>query len=88
MLIEAVLHKKLPLLFGPVSPSNIPRDVLKKSVSESSTTASYLFFVKELQLNLFLFIRSICQENFDIFICTVNTMFSWVFTLDYINYAR
>ena len=63
-------------------------DDWKKSVMESSNNAFYWFCVLELQLNLFLFIRSISKENFDLFVRTVDTMLSWAFALAYINYAR
>ena len=55
---------------------------------ESSNTAFHWFHVIELQLSLFLFIQSICEETFDLFNCTVDTMLSWAFALDHINYAR
>ena len=49
-------------------------DDWKKSVMEPSNTAFYRFRVIELQLNLFLFIRSIHEENFDLFVRTVDTV--------------
>ena len=55
---------------------------------ESSNTAFFWFLVIELQLNLFLFIRSIREENFDLSVLAVDIMFSWDFALDHINYAR
>ena len=63
-------------------------DDWKKLVMESSNTAFSWFLVIEPKLNLFLFIRSICEENFDLFGCTVDTMLSWAFALDLTNYAR
>ena len=54
---------------------------------KSSNTAFYWVRVIELQLNLFLFIQSIREENFDLFVRVVDTMLSWAFALDYINYA-
>ena len=63
-------------------------DDWKKSVAESSNAVFYWFHVIELQLNLFLFIRSIRKENFDLFVHTVDIMLSWAFPLDHINYAH
>ena len=54
---------------------------------ESSNTAFHCFHVIELQLRLFLFIQSLYKENFDLFVCMVDTMLSWAFALYYINHA-
>ena len=62
-------------------------DDWKKSVAESSNALFYWFHVIELQLNLFLFIRSIRKENFDLFVHTVDIMLSWASPLDHINYV-
>ena len=55
-----------------------------KSVIEFSNTAFYWFLLKQLQLNLFLFILRIREENFDLFVRMVDTMLSRVFTLKHI----
>ena len=60
----------------------------KKPVGESSNTAFYWFRLIELQLHLFLFIRSIYEKKFDLFVRTIDTMHSKAFALDHINCAR
>ena len=58
----------------------------QENISNKSVTAKYWFTVIELQVLLFMFIRSLRESNFDMFIRCFEEMLPWLAVLDHRNY--
>ena len=56
--------------------------------SENSVNARYWFTVIKLETLLFLFVTSIREANFDLFLQCLEEIVIWMFSLDHFNYAR
>ena len=57
-------------------------------MSTSSPNAYYWLTTIDLQTKLFMFVRSIREANFDLFVRGLEELLPWVFALDHTNYAR
>ena len=60
----------------------------KEELSTSSPNAYYWLTTIDLQTKLFMFVRSIREANFDLFVRCLEELLPWVFALDHTNYAR
>ena len=63
-------------------------DSWKTALKDSSTNAKYWFTIIELEIKLFMFVRSIREGNFELFVQSVEELIPWSFSLDHVNYAR
>ena len=55
---------------------------------EQSATAKFWFSTIKLETLLFMFVRSLRESNFDLFIPCLEEMLPWMCALDHTNYAR
>ena len=53
-----------------------------------SPTAKFWFHVIDMKITLFMFIKSLCESTFHLFLSTFEQMLPWMAVLDHINYAR
>ena len=60
----------------------------KKNRCAHSSTANYWFTVIDLEILLFIFIRSLREGNFSLFVMSLKNIAPWMFALDHIHYAR
>ena len=60
----------------------------KKNRCAQSSTANYWFTVIDLEILLFIFIRSLREGNFSLFVMSLKNIAPWMFALDHIHYAR
>ena len=60
----------------------------RQNLQSNSVTAKYCFSVMELEILLFMFIRSLRDSNFDLFIRCFEEMLPWMAALDHSNYLR
>ena len=66
----------------------ISYDEWRKKLSYNCATAFYWFTVIDLEIILFMFIRSLREANFQLFTSCLKGIYSWVFALDHVHYAR
>ena len=59
-----------------------------RDLKESSINARYWFTVIELETLLFMFVRSLREANFHLFVCCLKEMLPWMFALDHVHYSR
>ena len=60
----------------------------KKQRIQKSPTAKYWFTAIDLILILFMFVRSIRESNFKLYVKVIELMLPWYFALDHTNYSR
>ena len=60
----------------------------KNSLSKKCATANYWFTVIDLEKKLFMFVRSLREAKFHLFVSCVDDLIPWLFALDHVNYAR
>ena len=60
----------------------------KEDLKRRSATATYWFTVIELEMLLFLFVRSLRQSDFSLFTPSFEAMLPWLAALDHSNYLR
>lgn len=51
------------------------------------TNAHFWFTTIDLEMKLFIFVRSVHEANFDLFVRCLDDLVPWVFALDHVNYA-
>ena len=59
-----------------------------KKTYERSVNALYWFTVIDLEVLLFMFVRSLREANFRLFISCLSSICTWMFALDHVHYAR
>ena len=57
-------------------------------VEEKSPTAKYWFQVMDMETILFMFISSLRESNFELFLKAFEAMLPWMAALNHINYLR
>ena len=55
---------------------------------KESVSTKYWFTVIDMELILFMFVKSLRESNFDLFIRCIEQMMPWMHSLDHVNYAR
>ena len=60
----------------------------KRHRCSHSSSVSYWFTVIDLEVLLFMFIRSLREGDFPLFITSLENIVPWMFSLDQIHYAR
>ena len=60
----------------------------KRHRCSQSTTVSYWFTVINLEVLLFMFIRSLRERDFPLFVTSLENIVPWMFSLNHIHYAR
>ena len=60
----------------------------RKKTSERSVNALYWFTVIDLVVLLFMFVRSLRDANFTLFISRLSSICTWMFASDHVHYAR
>ena len=60
----------------------------KKQRIQESPTANYWFTAIDLILILFMFVKSIRESNFKLYVKVIELMLPWYFALDHTNYSR
>ena len=60
----------------------------RDNLCQKSATASYWFTVMDLEILLFIFVRSIREGDFNLFITSLKSIAHWIFALDHVHYAR
>ena len=60
----------------------------KNNLSMKCATANYWFTVIDLEKKLFMFVRSLREAKFHLFVRCVDDLIPWLFALDHVNYAR
>ena len=55
---------------------------------EFSANARYWFQMILLEIVLFVFIRSLREANFEMFVTFIKAIVPWMFALDHVHYAR
>ena len=57
----------------------------RKKTSERSVNALHWFTVIDLEVLLFMFVRSLREENFRLFISCFGSICTWMFALDHVH---
>ena len=60
-------------------------------LEEKSKTSGMCYFwrmVINLQIEILIFVRSLCEGNFPVYVQTMRNLLKWFFALDHYNYAR
>ena len=60
----------------------------KENLSKTSVNAYYWFTVIDLEVMLFMFVKSLRDPNLDLFVRSLKEILTWTFALDHIHYAR
>ena len=60
----------------------------KEHIESNYPTAKYWFHVIDMEILLFMFLRSLRESNFEMFLTTFEEMLPWLAALDHINYVR
>ena len=60
----------------------------KQQLSSKSPTATFWFTLLELETVLMMYVRSIREGNFKLFVSCLRDIIPWMFALDHIHYAR
>ena len=67
---------------------NLTYDEWKKFLSASSVNASYWFTVIQLEILLFMLVRSVREANFDLLLRRLQDIIPWLFAMDLVHYSR
>ena len=60
----------------------------KENLAKVSVNAHYWFTVIDLEISLFMFVRSLREANFDLFVRCIKDILPWSFALDHVHYSR
>ena len=63
-------------------------DDWKNEQRKKSINAQFWFTVIEMEILLFMFVRSLRQADFDLFVRSLRDIIPWMFALDHVHYAR
>ena len=63
-------------------------DDWKLELSSKSVNAKYWFTVIELEILLFMFIKSLRDADFELYVRCVQDILPWMFSMDHIHYSR
>ena len=70
------------------SASNLKPLQWLKMQRASSEMCNYWYLIIKLQINILLFIKSIRESNFPLYVLSLQKLVKWKFALDHYNYAR
>lgn len=60
----------------------------KDNLMKVSSNAYYWFTVIDLEIALFMFVKSLRESNFDLFVRCITYLVPWTFALDHVHYSR
>ena len=60
----------------------------KENLAKVSVNAHYWFTAIDLEISLFMFVRSLREANFDLFVRCIKDILPWSFALDHVHYSR